>query len=402
MRKVCALIMPVVLGTLLLVACATPTSAVEESAGTRKTATVAEPAVIKETATVAESAVIEETVIAEKPPLKLSRSPTNLGRHVIGFVFLDGFIPLRLAALDSPQEMQDGMFKVGIIEIGEGNAMIPGGGTYLVAIDLLKDAPEVAGALISYPEETIAQELFFTRSLVIKNPAIQDRVIAKQPAIRVGIRADSICFVLSPPDQTGNAQYWQYCAQAGSPASVREGFGPRFENTVGALRETIERLANGGYIREADVLTDMTVSEMEDPLRIQGCSQGNAECEADIVGAPVSTFWDKYDQAKDTSGGKSFAVTAGVLRVLQDIRMDRGEILSPGDYVVQFRFGADEKYLDAMVSGFTKEGDKLVQDQTIPAFPASFVSPEGREEIVSQISALKFVGWCCFWQSTCP
>lgn len=410
-RKKLATVLAVItiIASMVLSACGTPTSEVTEKVVTQM---VKETVIVESTPPIVEKEATRTHVPGapfipqeEKPSLGLSNQPRDKElKDAIGYVFDDGTVALRLAALETPLLLENGLSEVGVIEIGEGSLI---SGTYVVAIDLLTHESEVEGKLTPYPEgEGDDVYLTFSRSFVITNPARSEQTaygLGELPDISVGITADSICFVVRVPDQPPGENYWRYCALEDASTSVRVNFEAKFNETIAfTMTETI------AVLDAKHVLINATISEMEDPNHIKACREEKHrkdKCRADIIGAPVTNFWDEYyAQAQEKADDQPFDVIAGVVRILQEIKFDGRDRLAPGYYVVQFWFvgpGPEKEFLGATVSGKTEGGD-TIENQQIPAVPASFLSSDDPGEIVSQISAWRLFGWCCFWQSNCP
>jgi hypothetical protein len=297
-RKKLATVLAVItiIASMVLSACATPTPEVIEKVVTQVVEkvvtqvvkeTVKETVVVEGTPQVVEKEVtkiVEEEVETsqthvpgapfipqeEKPSLGLSNQPSDKKlKNAIGYVFDDGTVALRLAALETPLLLGNGLSEVGVIEIGEGSLI---SGTYVVAIDLLTHESEVEGKLTPYPEgEGDDVYLTFSRSFVITNPARSEQTaygLGELPDISIDITADSICFVVRDPDQPPGENYWRYCALEDASTSVRVNFEAKFKNTTAiTMTETIE------VLDAKHVLFNATISEMEDPIHIVACGK---------------------------------------------------------------------------------------------------------------------------------
>jgi hypothetical protein len=378
-----------VVAALVLAACApaTPAPTAAPAPTTAPVPTAVEPTKEPSGCDAVPKGLKEITVSAlqDKPSLKFTQAPMMDGvDHVIAFVFPDGLIALKAAALKEIPKPNSSGVAAGLTTVGRVEAGNPLTG-YEVAIKLQTDAPDpeetpqkVGGMLIPYGGGN-GLPLTFEGSPVTWNPK---KKVDKPSAISVSIGSTTVCYVVGTGDGTG---FWRYCSTAeenGKLLSVLDTYGSQYEQLKADIRETAKQSG-------VSVWEDLTISEMEDPGNINACVNG-ASCGADIVGAPVAGFMDTYAKLAANSG--CFSIDAGAVHVLQPI----GESTQPGQYKLTFWFESGGALAGATISGQPDKG-AAVKDQPIPAFEPMFV---GKHDPISQISAWR-VGWCSFWQETC-
>jgi hypothetical protein len=338
-----------------------------------------------------------------KPSLKINESFGKPAVYSIAFVFPDGRIALRLAALEAPLKEDSGMYDVAVVEPATGATQFQTNySSFLISLDLEKEASEVMGRLVSV-DGNFTRDISFSRTKLELNQerrSYSDN-LPGPPAISVAIKADSICLTVEFPEKSGT--FWRYCSlpEKDRSLSVKDNFGNQYESqSIIDINKTRGVLKSAQYLQDQVINTDMTVSEMEDPRYFKDCNDSN-KCGADITGAPNASFWDNYASAKDNAGGDDFSAIAGVLHVYHTLHFSNGN-LAPGDYVVNYWYDKDGKDLGATVSGIAESGSKII-DQQIPAVPSLFIDPEKPQwDIIAQISGLKFLGKCCLWQNNCP
>lgn len=369
--------------------------------------------------------IAQPLIPAAKPSLDFLSPPAELAvvSPTIGFVFPDGKKAIKAAALEAPVETPDGLFEVGVVEIGPD--------LFKVAIDLEDQPPasaavaedetgpgaknneadsgtvaKVEGRLLPVgPGE--ATQLYFSRTRQILNPERTTNVPDPLPLIHVSLSSTGVCFVVARGDE--EVEYTRYCslpAEDGTdPLSVRANFAESYEELVAEIDSTVTALLQGGYLGKDSVQRNMTAAELESPAAIKGCvdqNQAPEACGADIAGAPTSDLWENYHSLEETSEGEPFAVTAGVVRVFQPLAIDGNNVVQPGSYAVDYWFETGPSFLGATLSGVLEDGQTEVERQQIPATEALFIDPDNPEEIVSQISAWRLGRACCFWQRNCP
>ena len=318
--------------------------------------------------------------------------------HVIGFIFPDGQVALRLAAVNNPRLVDGDLTVVGAVEIGSV--------FYQVAINLESTEQQVRGRLIAGDG---GQDLTFERTPLIRNPDRSDSPTF--PAISPIISSHGICFVVGQAEVLGKqaqpAIAWsRYCSftETGSNApllSVQDTFPDQFNALRERMDETRSRLEDAGFPQdvEAEIDTSLTISELEGHPNLISCN-GSSECLADIIGAPSARFWDDYDRAVEEAGGERFAVTVGIVRVERNLEVPDQELVRPGVYWVRVWFDDGETFIGSTQLGVTDDGQR-VMGQTIPSTPAYFLDADDPRRVVSWISAWRLRRWC-MWQSNCP
>lgn len=343
----------------------------------------------------------------DKPTLNLTNPPPGLPyqpAQMIGFMFPDGLEAMKVAAVNNPEFRDDGLTAIGIIEVGPDAATITSG-VYLVEINLTDPANEVSGKLIAFSKGAVDQDLMFSRTPLVRNPARKDS--PSFPPISPIVSSTDVCFVIgvSKPysgevAQTSmNAGEWsRYCSL--SLLSVQENFSGEFADLANSIEASVGNLNSQGYILEANIDFSKVVSEMEGHSNILACN-GNNNCGADLAGAPNLLFWNQYDQALAESNGEDFPVTIGIVKIERELNTPGQERpVKPGDYWVRLWFASDESFLGASVYGVTVDGQQ-VNGQTIPAIPAYFLDQENPRNIAAWISGWRLCNWCK-WQSNCP
>jgi hypothetical protein len=359
---------------------------------------------------------VEETPFVELPPLLVtppdkpsltfsdvpgitSATPADVSYgHVIGFIFPDGQVALRLAAVNNPRLINEDLTVVGAVEIGSA--------FYQVAINLESTDRQVRGRLIAGDG---GQDLTFERTALVRNPDRQDSPTF--PAISPIISSHGICFVVGQAEVLGKQAQppiaWsRYCSftEAGPNEpllSVRDTYPEQFDALRERMEETRSRLEDAGFPQdvEAEIDTNLTISELEGHPNLNSCN-GSNECVADIIGAPSASFWDDYDRAMEAAGGERFAVTVGIVRVERNLEVPDQELVQPGVYWVRVWFDDGDTFMGSTLLGVTDDG-QTVLGQTIPSTPAYFLDADNPRTVVSWISAWRLRRWC-MWQSNCP
>lgn len=327
--------------------------------------------------------------------------------HAVGFTFPDGLVAIKATAVNKPESAGNDLTTVGVVEIGP-DAQKIASGTYLVAIDLMKDDATVNGRVSAIQKEGPTYDLSFERTVLIRNPARGDS--PSFPSISPIISSTGVCFAVGISEQpgvvanaSGNAKFWyRYCSLAATSGdfilSVANNFPVQFGDLRNRVEETIARVSQA-FPQNVNINFDLAISEMEGHTNIDACNKNN-DCASDISGAPNANFWQDYDQAKDAAGGNNFAVTIGIVRVERPLDVPGQQIVQPGDYWIRDWFDAQENYLGATLLGVTTENIPVF-GQTIPSTPAYFLDADNPRNVVSWISAWKLCNWCK-WQSNCP
>lgn len=347
---------------------------------------------------------------ADKPSLTLSDEQGFLAAsnisygHTIGFIFPDGQVALKLAAVNNPHLIDENLTVVGAVQIGEASQRI-GPGLYQIAIDLESDEAQVPGRLIRGDS---GQDLMFERTALVRNPARQDSPTF--PAISPIITSHSVCFVVGQAEALGKqAQpaiaWFRYCSLAAVGSnepvlSVRDNFRDQYSELSGRFVETIRSLPAQNLASDIQKIDlSQTISEIEGHSSIIECNENN-ECTADIIGAPNREFWSDYDEARKAAGGGDFVVMSGIVRVERDLDVPGQDTVRPGVYWVRDWFDGQENFLGSTLVGRTTNNE-LVRGQTIPSAPAYFLDANNPRTVVSWVSAWRLCNWCK-WQSNCP
>jgi hypothetical protein len=390
--------------------------------------------------------------VTDKPPLAFYESVEGIGEQSVAFTFPDTLsgwpVAIKAAAFKEIRSNPYGFDQtwslqpVGLVEIGPGaDSGEPRLGAYLVLIDLnstsLQTPGEVSGEMRQL-NGTAVYPLFFSSFPQALNPLRFPGTAVAEFANLPGpmdngavITADSVCFVTKViRESSGEEAYIRFCSTPGSVLSVSANFKSSFE----ALSDSIRKVAESFGMQDI-VQADQVISEMEDPGRIIGCSDKHLSkaqaadlqqaCGSDITIAPVNTaiLEDQYKNKvvaglSDQTGrlrfiaaapGESlqqddpfegiFPLAVGVVEVLYTINTDYGAI-QPGTYRLDYWFYDNGEFYSATITGTQTDGAP-VENQQIPAVPATFINADGSVQPAAQISACRILGRCTFFQKSC-
>ena len=327
----------------------------------------------------------------EKASLEFESEPPFSVLTVIGFIFPDGQAAIKAAPIEgisSDPDGPNGFTMIGVVEVGSDAEGIEAG-LYSVAINLTSQEDVVDGLIISSKDSSITYQQHFSR---IPQAVNSQRDPSNLPDPGVSILSDSVCYMVGLGEPKS---YFRYCAVTESYLSVKSQFSTEYQSLMDEVEESAATIDFPG-----ELILDLSISELEDTPNIEACNSNSEDCDADILGAPISNFPADYANAKSQATSDPFVITAGFMRVQRELNV--AEItVQTGNYRIEYWFNPDGTFIGATLFGKT-DSDIDVIDQQIPAGEPAFVNPDQSKPITSDISAWKLCGQCLIRQSSCP